>query len=121
MLFRVEGEDFPRQTFIIMADITVFHSADRAVRHFHAERRAAVPINRQRLRAFPRVTGGDFRRNGRGIGQTETEKARFRVLENGGDMIGDGIALRLPLLRHNVADVEFERRRTADRVHDAIH
>ncbi|CAN4032092.1 DNA (cytosine-5-)-methyltransferase, partial [Dysosmobacter welbionis] len=41
--------------------------------------------------------------------------------EDGGDVVGYGVALRLPLLGHDVADIDLQGVGLPDRLHDAIH
>ena len=49
------------------------------------------------------------------------EQALGGVLENGADMVRDRIPLRLPLLGHDVADVDLQAIAVPDGVYDAVH
>ena len=56
------------------------------------------------------------RGNGRIVGKAEVDKPLSPVAQQRLKMIGSGVALRFAVLRHNIADVELLRVRSADRI-----
>ena len=43
------------------------------------------------------------------------------MFEQGLNVIGHGISFRFALLRHNIGNIDLQRIRSADRIHDTIH
>ena len=105
----------------VMAHIAVFHRGHRAVHDLHPQRLARLLVTAQQLGAFLGIPGGHALGNGGGIGQAQVEKSLGRVLENSADMVRDRIPLRLPLLSHDVADIDLQAVAVPDSVHDAVH
>lgn len=117
----VEQDQLPGQMVRVVADKAVFHRGNGPVHQLHPHGGAPLPVPVQRLGPLLGVPGGHVPGNGGGIGQTQVKKPRSRVGKQGGDVVADGIALGLPLLGHDVADIDLQGVGLPDRLHDAIH
>ena len=72
------------------------------------------------LRVLFRIARGKRARNGRIVGKAEVDKPLSPVAQQRLKMIGSGVALRFAVLRHNIADVELLRVRSADRIGHSV-
>lgn len=93
---RMEQDQLPGQGRGAVADKAALYRGHRPLHDLHAQGGAGGLVAADALRPLLRVPGGHRLGDGRGVGEAQAEQARRRMGEDGGDVVGDGVALRLP-------------------------
>lgn len=103
-----------------MTGVSPLRREQRVFRQRNAQMRNACAVDSHQFRVLFRIARGKRARNGRIVGKAEVDKPLSPVAQQRFQMIGSGVALRFAVLRHNIADVELLRVRSADRIGHSV-